>query len=691
MTAQPALPDARAAVTHGEWQQAIDLLDSLGPDDDPAEALELRAQAQYGGGDFEASIAAWEALHELRLAHGEEVEAARAAVMLAMFLMIDTGLMAPVRGWTRRAERLLEHHPDTPPHALVATVRTYERFMSGDLAGAREQSRLAIELGTRLGVPAAVVIGRVAGARLTIFEGDVADGLDQLDEIATLLMSGEVDPLTSGMMYCELICAARGLALHDRAMEWTDVMERWRHGAAFGGLNGRCRVHRAEMFRISGPCDRAEEEALLACEELRPWMRREFGWPLVELGNIRLRKGDLEGAETAFLAAHERTWSAQPGLALLRLAQGDTANAATMIAEEIAHPFELPWKERPPLSELRLVPLLAAQAEIASATGDIESAATAAARLATIADTYPSASLRADALLAQARRALLVHDFVSCKAAATSAAAIWADIDAPFEAAIARTVLATARQMDQNPDGARMEWLAARTLFHEFGAHGWVDRCDRALAPEMPVPPTPHAATQATFRCDGDIREVSLGGVRATVHDMKGLRYIERLLAEPGRELHVLDMVASEQGSTRGDTTSTADVGIDDDGSLGAAGVPMLDDRAREAYRRRLAEVEDDIDEATLMNDHVRRELAERDREYLVAELRRAVGLGGATRTTGSNAERARTAVTRSIRYALARLADHHPVAVTHLEQHLRTGTYCSYQPDPLAPVDWLL
>jgi hypothetical protein len=418
-------------------------------------------------------------------------------------------------------------------------------------------------------------------------------------------------------------------------------------------------------------------------------MRREFGWPLVELGNIRLRKGDLDGAEAAFLAAHERTWSAQPGLALLRLAQGEAAAAATMISEEIAHPFELPWKERPPMGELRLVPLLAAQAEIASTTGQSTVAAAAAARLAEIADTYPSQSLRAEALLAQARSALLRNDLETCKSAATNAAAVYAEIGAPFDAAVARTVLAQARHLDGNPEGASMEWRAARAVFLEFGAHGWVDRCDQVLAPTAGAAPTDPAPAVATFRCNGDIREVALGAQRVSVHDMKGLRYIERLLAEPGREFHALDLVAGEQGTTGASAASTADVGIDDDGSLGAAGVPMLDDRAREAYRRRLAEVEDDIDEATLMNDPVRRELAERDREYLMIELRSAVGLGGATRTTGGNAERARTAVTRSIRYALARLAEHHPVAVTHLEQHVRTGTYCSYQPDPVAPINW--
>lgn len=702
MTDETGLLEARAATERGEWSRAVELLDIVDRSGVSAEALELRAQAHYGGGDFEGSVAAWEALYALRLAEQDEVDAARAALMLAMFLMIDTGLMAPVRGWVRRAERLLERHPDTPPHALVATVRTYERFMCGDLDAAREQSALAIELGTRLGVPAAVVIGRVAAARLTIFEGRVDEGLDQLEEISTLLMSGEVDPLTSGMMYCELICAARGLALHERAVQWTDLMERWRHGAAFGGVNGRCRVHRAEMYRISGPCDRAEEEALLACEELRPWMRREFGWPLVELGNIRLRKGDLEGAEEAFLAAHERAWSAEPGLALLRLAQGDVATASALIDEEIAHPFDLPWKERPPLGDLRLAPLFAAQAEIAAAAGDVEVTARAAERLAQIADMYPSSSLRADAMLASARAALLRGDLTSCKADATGAVTLWADIGAPYEAAVARTVLAEARSHDGNSEGARMEWSAARAAFAEFGANGWVDRCERALA--AGTAPAARVAggdagvgirVEAHFHRDGDIRVIELGGLRVTVHDMKGLRYLERLLAEPGREFHVLELVAAEQPGRGVDGTSfasdAADIGIDDDGALGAAGLPVLDDHAREAYRRRLAEVDDDIDDATRMNDPARRALAERDREYLIMELQRAVGLGGTARTTGGNAERARTAVTRSIRYALARLAEQHPIATAHFAQRVRTGTYCSYHPDPLAPVVWQL
>jgi tetratricopeptide (TPR) repeat protein len=673
----------------GEWQAALDALDALGSESDLAEGLELRARAHYANGKFEASVATWERLHDLLVTDGDVAGAAMAAAMVAMFLMMDTGLMAPVRGWLRRAERLLEGHGEVPAHAIIAVVRAYERFMCGDMVAAGDHAGRGIDIGTRLGVTPAVVIGRVCTARVTIFAGRVDEGLDLLDDIAIDLMAGAADPLTTGMMYCELICAAQGMALHDRASEWTEIMERWRHGAAIGGIGGRCRVHRAEILRISGPCDRAEAEALGACDELRPWMRREFGWPLVELGNIRLRRGDLIGAEESFLAAHEHAWSPHPGLALLRLAQGDVESASAMIADAIAHPFAIPSKERPPFGDLRLAPLYDAQAEIAAAAGDADTARRAANALAAIADSYPSRSLAAAASLANARVALMTGDVERAIHDATAATAAWADIGAPYEAAMARMVLGEARDRSGNADGAQMEWRAARAAFEAFGAMHGAGRAASLLTDGPPTSRSVRAGGQATaiFRCDGDTRTICFGQETVLMRDLKGFRYIERLLADPDREFHALDLVAVEQGSLpTGRTIARGDDGAPGDGG---AGLPLLDDTARDAYRRRLAEVDDDIEEATRLNDLGRIELAERDREYLIAELTHAAGLGGRHRTTGGTAERARTSVTRSIRYALERLAEHHQGVATHLGQSVHTGTYCVYTPDPLTPIVW--
>ena len=101
--------------------------------------------------------------------------------------------------------------------------------------------------------------------------------------------------------------------------------------------------------------------------------------------------------------------------------------------------------------------------------------------------------------------------------------------------------------------------------------------------------------------------------------------------------------------------------------------------------------MEEDIDEATRLNDLGRLELAARDREYLVAELSSAAGLGFRPRTVGGTSERARTSVTRSLRYSIDRLSEHHPALAAHLSQCVHTGTYCTYTADPTAPLTWVL
>lgn len=210
------------------------------------ERLELLGAVAYGAGDLEATLTAWEDLHALHGRASDDVLAARAAVTVALYLLMDTGLMAPVRA--RLARR--------PPPV-------------GDCGDA----------GARDGRDAASALGRVAGARTRIFAGDLDGGMEVLDEVAVMLMSGEVEPLASGMVYCELICAMQGLGEYDRADEWTRSMDAWRgRGEFLGGINGRSRVHRAEMLRLRGHSAEAEDEALHACEELRSWMRREFGW-----------------------------------------------------------------------------------------------------------------------------------------------------------------------------------------------------------------------------------------------------------------------------------------------------------------------------------------------------------------------------------------------------------------------------
>jgi len=642
----------REAAARGGWEEAYDLLmeaDANGlaePDD-----LSLLGEVAYAAGHLDVAIEALERAHASWVRAGDPVAAARAAVRVAMHLLLDTALMAPVRGWLARAERLLEGREGTPAHAWLAVVRAYERMLTGDLDGARQWSERAVAVGSRCDA-AACAVGRVASARLRILDGDVAEGLALLDEVGVAAVSGNLDPLSTGLVYCELVCALQGLGQYDVAEEWTEAMERWCQTNAIGSLHGRCRVHRAEILRLRGACDEAEQEALAACEELRPYLRREMGWPLSELGRIRLRKGDLDGAEEALLAAHRVGWEPQPGLALVRLAQGDAAAAANSIRNALDSPSRIPSKELPPDTELQRAPLLEAQVEIEIAAGDLGGARAAADELERVAARFQSKALVAGAALARGRIRLAEGHVAEAERCCSQAAQLWNEIGAPYEAALARMALAEALRAGGRDHQAVLELQAARAV---------LERIEVAV----------NAIN--VFRREGDYWSVVFEGRTVRVRDLKGMRYLALLLAHPGREFHVLDLVAAETGQET---------------ALGDAG-EILDERAKTAYRRRLTEIEDDIEQARALGDDKREAQADAERDFLVRELAGAVGLGGRDRRAASASERARSAVTRAVRQGIARIAEHHPELGEHLDRAVRTGTYCAYVPDRGAPAAW--
>jgi tetratricopeptide (TPR) repeat protein len=649
------LERARAAASRGGWQEAYELLtqdDSAGGLS-PAD-LPLLADVAYAAGHLDVTIEVWERAYGECLRSGDRVAAARAAARVAMHLLFDTALMAPVRGWLTRAERLLEGQDQTAVHAWVAVVRSYERLLAGDLETARGWARRAIEVGATRD-PAAAAIGRVAEARSLILAGDIQQGLALLDEAAVAAVSGELDPLSTGVVYCELVCALQGAAQYDLAEQWTEAMERWRPGRAIGSVHGRCRVHRAEILRLRGSCDEAEKEALRACEELRPYLRRELGWPLCELGRIRLVKDDVDGAEEAFLAAQEAGWDPQPGLSLVRLGQGDVAAATASIREALAHPLSVPSKELPPNSDLRRAPLLSAAVEIEIAGGALERAGAAADELEQVAARFQSKALAAGAALAQGRVRLATGDAPEAERQFELAARLWNEVGAPHETSRARAAAGEARR--------------ARTNQQQVGA-GAAAVAGRP-PPAETAPPGPN-----TFRCEGDYWLVQFEGRAVRVRDLKGMHYLARLLGDPGHEIQALDLVALESG---------AEVGFPDVGDAGE----MLDPRAKQAYRRRLAEADDDLEEARGLGDAARVSQVENERDFLVRELSRAVGLGGRDRRAGSTPERARASVTRAIRQAMIRIREHDPALGAHLDQAIRTGSCCAYLPDPRVRARW--
>jgi hypothetical protein len=194
------------------------------------------------------------------------------------------------------------------------------------------------------------------------------------------------------------------------------------------------------------------------------------------------------------------------------------------------------------------------------------------------------------------------------------------------------------------------------------------------------------------FRREGDYWTITYDGAVVRLRDSKGLRYLARLLAAPGQELHAVDLEIGEGQRGRLPSPRTtvqapsAELNVHRD--LGDAG-ELLDAKAKAAYKARLDDLESELDQAERFNDPARAARIRHEKDFLVAELARAVGLGGRDRKAASHAERARLNVTRAIRSALANLARANPILGEHLSSTIHTGRYCSYTPDPRAAIDW--
>jgi hypothetical protein len=190
------------------------------------------------------------------------------------------------------------------------------------------------------------------------------------------------------------------------------------------------------------------------------------------------------------------------------------------------------------------------------------------------------------------------------------------------------------------------------------------------------------------FRREGDYWSIAFAGRTVRLRDMKGLQHLSRLLADPGREFHAVDLATLGRGSVKTippRAESRLSVALDSDAG------ELLDARAKDVYRRRLQEIDEDIADAETFGDSERAARARFEREFLLRELSRAVGLSGRDRRAGATSERARASVTRAIRHALARIGEEHAALGEHLDRAVRTGTYCVYLPDPRVPVDWIL
>jgi class 3 adenylate cyclase len=305
-----------------------------------------------------------------------------------------------------------------------------------------------------------MALGLQDQGRALVARGQVSEGMKLLDEAAVAALSGELKSMTTGIIYCNLIGTCEGMADYKRAREWTDAARRWCDRQSIAAFPGMCRVHRAEVIRLQGSWQEAELEARGAFEELRGFIAEYAAEAMYVIGETRLGRGDLVEAKDAFRQAHELGREPNPGLALLRLAEGDVAAAAAAIKRGLAGAHQ-------PLPRARLLP---AQVTIALAAGDRATASAAATELESISSTYATAALKARARSARAAVNAAEGDHESAVRDLCEALALWRQIEAPYEEAKTRVALGGSYQAGGDREGALLELRAALAAFARLGA-----------------------------------------------------------------------------------------------------------------------------------------------------------------------------------------------------------------------------
>jgi class 3 adenylate cyclase len=456
-----SLEAGREAVDRHAWSEGYELLkesDEAGtiPPDD----LERLASAAWWMGRLDDCISARERAFATYL----DAENGRRAARVAMMLAKDhyaKGASSIGSGWVNRAERLLAEEPECIEQGHLERLKAVIAHEgAGDYEQALEHARRALELATRFGDRDLQAIGLHDQGRALVALGQVEEGMALIDEATVAAVSGELAPLTTGVVYCNTITACKELADYRRAGDWTEAAKRWCERQAIAGFPGMCRVYRASIMLMKGFWSEAEQEARRACDELGNFNLSYAAEAFYELGEVRLRAGDVTAAQDAFKHAHELGRDPQPGLALLRLSEGKLEGASSSIESALAD-------ESRDLYRARLLP---ARVHIAVEAADLEKARWATEELAEIAKKYGSDALEAMSLTARSRVALAQGNPEEAVRGARRALRLWQTIDAPYEASESRMLLASAYRLGGKTEDAILELEAALGAFERLGA-----------------------------------------------------------------------------------------------------------------------------------------------------------------------------------------------------------------------------
>jgi class 3 adenylate cyclase len=460
-----SLTVARDAASRQSWRDAFEAYTNLDASSLSADDLERFGEAAWWSGKLGQAIRLREQAYVAYAAESRNLDAARVALTLN-WDETNRGAFAVAQGWFATAERQLEDQPESVEHGRVALARAANAlFAEGNYPFAIEHFERAFEIAGRFGDRDTQMLALGGKGRALVKSGEIEQGLQLLDEGAVAAVSGELQPWSTTLVYCMTISSCQDVGDLRRAAEWTEAANRWCDRLDVTGFPGACRVHRAELMRLRGDLEAAEKIAMAACDELHDFERYVTALGHYEIGEIRRRLGDFTAADEAYARANELGADPQPGLALLRLAEGklDAAQAGiTRALEEVEEA----------LPRMRLLP---AQVEIAVAARDLKTARAAAAELEELVDSYKIGGRRAPAFVATlyeaaGRIALAEGDSEEAVRRLRQARDEWREVGAPFETAQSRLLLGTAFRRRGDEHAASAELDAAQATFERIGA-----------------------------------------------------------------------------------------------------------------------------------------------------------------------------------------------------------------------------
>lgn len=604
-------------------------------------------------------------------AAGDTRRAAMACARLGGVFSEFLGNCTAARAWFVRAVRLIEGEPPCIEQGWVAVASLGCDVDDPDVLLAN--ASIALDRARRFG-DVNLETKALADAGLAhVQAGRVDEGMALLDEAMALACGAADHDEVAGKSVCSFLTACYFACDFDRAAAWADVLRR--RGLLGDGsgvpilVGNHCDAVQATMLCQLGLWSEAERVLIRAVDEFERTMGIPSWHPAIALAELRIRQGRLTDAEQLLLGKEGRFQALLPA-ARLHLARGD-AELARATAERGLRAI---GNDR-----LRAVELLSLLVDIELLAGDTDAASRRCADLAARSKTVDVPALSARVAATRARALAASGALGEAIDVVESALDALPETRLPLLQATLLADLARLHHAAGNAVTARVEAARASAAFGALDVV--VPPADAALLARLQTPAPTTTTRSATLAADGTGWRIAFGDTCARIPGSKGMSYLAELTRNPGVERHALDLVDGVEGLSVDGT---------DRRRLGDAG-PMLDGRARTAYRHRVEALRTEVDEALEAGAVDRAEALQAELDILVAELARAFGLGGRDRAASSAAEKARLNVTRALRTAVRRVQAIAPEAGDVLDRGLRTGAYCVFDPKPDEAVHWIV